>query len=83
MAAEIAGAAKAVVSILAGISQADVRAAYPDTPVFCLEPNTPAEVGRGVFAFAEPDAPVDDGAACGGARALRPPRDRASTSPSG
>ena len=60
MAAEIAGGAKAVVSILAGATQADVRAAYPDTPVFCLEPNTPAEVGRGVLAFAEPDAPVDE-----------------------
>jgi pyrroline-5-carboxylate reductase len=59
VAEEIAGAPKAVVSILAGATQADVRAAYPDTPVFCLEPNTPAEVGRGVLAFAQPDAPVD------------------------
>ena len=59
VASEIAGAAKAVVSILARATQADVRAAYPDTPVFCVEPNTPAEVGRGVLAFAEPDAPVD------------------------
>jgi len=61
VAAEIAGAAKAVVSILAGKTQADLRAAYPGTtPVFRLEPNTPAEVGRGVLAFAEPDAPVDE-----------------------
>ncbi len=59
VAAEVGGAAKAVVSILARATQADVRAAYPDTPVFCVEPNTPAEVGRGVLAFAEPDAPVD------------------------
>ena len=59
VASEIAGRAKAVVSILARKTQADVRAAYPDTPVFCVEPNTPAEVGRGVLAFAEPDAPVD------------------------
>jgi len=59
VAAEVAGAAKAVVSILAGVTQADARAAYPDTPVFCLEPNTPVEVGRGVLAFAAPDAPVD------------------------
>jgi pyrroline-5-carboxylate reductase len=59
VASEIGGAAKAVVSILARATQADVRAAYPDTPVFCVEPNTPAEVGRGVLAFAEPDAPVD------------------------
>ena len=59
VAEEIAGAAKVVVSILARATQADVRAAYPDTPVFCVEPNTPAEVGRGVLAFAVPDAPVD------------------------
>ena len=59
VAEEIAGAPKVVVSILARATQADVRAAYPDTPVFCVEPNTPAEVGRGVLAFAQPDAPVD------------------------
>ena len=59
VAAEIAGAAKVVVSILARATQADVRAAYPGTPVFCVEPNTPAEVGRGVLAFAEPDVLVD------------------------
>jgi len=59
VAGEVAGAAKAVVSILGRPSQADVRAAYPDTPAFCVEPNTPVEVGRGVLVFAEPDAPVD------------------------
>jgi len=61
VASEIGGAAKAVVSILARRTQAEVRSAYPDRPVFCVEPNTPAEVGRGVLAFAEPDAPVDPG----------------------
>ncbi len=60
VASEIAGVARAVVSILAGTSQADVRAAYPQTPVLRLEPNTPAEVGHGVLALAEPDAPVDE-----------------------
>jgi len=59
VAAEIAGSATAVVSILAGKTQADLRAAYPGTPVFRLEPNTPVEVGRGALAMAEPDAPVD------------------------
>jgi pyrroline-5-carboxylate reductase len=59
VAGEVAGAAKAVVSILGRPSQAEVRAAYTDTPVFCVEPNTPVEVGRGVLVFAEPDAPVD------------------------
>ncbi len=60
VAEEVAGAARAVVSILARATQADVRAAYPGTPVFCVEPNTPAEVRRGVLAFAEPDGPVDE-----------------------
>src|SRR5215216_8095247 len=60
VAEEIAGAAKAVVSILARTTQAEVRAAYPGTPVFRVEPNTPAEVRRGVIAFAAPDAPVPD-----------------------
>ena len=59
VASEIAGAAKAVVSILARTMQAEVRAAYPETPVFRVEPNTPVEVRRGVVAFAVPDAPVD------------------------
>ena len=59
VAAEIAGAAKAVVSLLGRASQADVRAAYPDTPVVRVEPNTPAEVARGVLVIAEPDAPID------------------------
>ena len=59
VAAEIGGAAKAVVSILARTTQAEVREAYPGTPVFRVEPNTPVEVRRGVLAFAVPDAPVD------------------------
>ena len=60
VAREIAGAAKVVVSILARTTQAEVRAAYPETPVFRVEPNTPVEVRRGVLAFAVPDAPVDE-----------------------
>jgi pyrroline-5-carboxylate reductase len=60
VAEEVAGAAKAVVSILARTPQAEVRAAYPDTPVFRIEPNTPVELGRGVLAFAVPDGPVDE-----------------------
>jgi pyrroline-5-carboxylate reductase len=60
VAAEIAGTAKLVVSILARTTQAEVRAAYPETPVFRIEPNTPVEVKRGVLAFAIPDAPVDE-----------------------
>ena len=60
VAAEIGGAAKAVVSMLAGATQADVRAAYPGAPVLRLEPNTPVEVGQGVLVFAAPDTPVDE-----------------------
>jgi pyrroline-5-carboxylate reductase len=56
---EAAGEAKAVVSLLARTSQADVRSAYPGVPVFRIEPNTAAQVRRGVFAFAEADAQED------------------------
>jgi pyrroline-5-carboxylate reductase len=60
VAAEAAGSAKAVVSILGDVALPELRAAYPGTPVFRLEPNTPAEVGRGLLAFAEPDQPGDE-----------------------
>jgi pyrroline-5-carboxylate reductase len=60
VAAEVAGAARVVVSILARTTQAEVRAAYPETPVFRIEPNTPVEVRRGTLAFAIPDAPADE-----------------------
>ena len=53
---EAAGAAKAVVSILASTSLADVRGAYPGVPVFRVEPNTAVEVRRGVLVFADSDA---------------------------
>ena len=57
---EAAGAAKAVVSLLARTPQADLRSAYPGLPVFRIEPNTAVEIRRGVLAFAEPDAQSDD-----------------------
>jgi pyrroline-5-carboxylate reductase len=60
VATEVAGAAQVIVSILARTTQADVRAAYPATPVFRVEPNTPVEVRRGVLAFAIPDALADE-----------------------
>jgi pyrroline-5-carboxylate reductase len=56
---EAAGAAKAVVTLLAGTSQADVRSSYPGIPVFRIDPNTAAQVRRGVFVFAEADAEED------------------------
>ncbi len=57
---EAAGSAKAVVSLLARTSQADVRSAYPGVPVFRIEPNTAVQLRRGVLAFAEPDAQTDE-----------------------
>jgi pyrroline-5-carboxylate reductase len=57
---ELEGAAQTVVSLLARTPQADVRAAYPGATVLRVEPNLPVEIGRGVLAFAEPDAPVDE-----------------------
>jgi pyrroline-5-carboxylate reductase len=56
---EAAGEAKAVVSLLARTAQADVRSAYPGVPVFRIEPNTAAQVRRGVFAFAEAEPQED------------------------
>lgn len=59
VAAEIAGAAKAVVSVLAGTPRARVQEAYKGTPVFALMPNTPVEVRRGVtcYTIPEPNGP--------------------------
>jgi pyrroline-5-carboxylate reductase len=54
VAREAAPAARAVVSLLARISLDDLRAAYPDAAVVRVQPNTPAEVGRGVTLLAEP-----------------------------
>lgn len=59
-AARDAAGARAVASILGGVSVADLRAAYPDRPVVRLMPNTPAGVGKGVVAVA-----VEAGAAPG------------------
>lgn len=52
VAREIAGLAKCVVSILGATTTGRVQAAYPDTPVFVLIPNTPVELRRGVIAYA-------------------------------
>ncbi len=44
--------AKVVVSILAGVELATLRAAYPDRLVIRIMPNTPAGIGKGVTAVA-------------------------------
>ena len=54
VAREAGPAARAVVSLLARTTVAELRAAYPDTPVVRVQPNTPAEVRRGVTLLAEP-----------------------------
>ncbi|MEO8688414.1 MAG: pyrroline-5-carboxylate reductase [Solirubrobacteraceae bacterium] len=54
VAREAAPAVRAVVSLLARITVEELRAAYPDTPVVRVQPNTPAEVRHGVTLLAEP-----------------------------
>lgn len=51
VAAELAGAANAVVSVLGGTPVAALQEAYPGVPVFRMMPNTPVEVRRGVVCY--------------------------------
>lgn len=60
VAAEIAGEAKAVASVLGATPIAALQEAYPKLPVFRLMPNTPVEVRRGVVLYAPaPGVPED------------------------
>ena len=62
VAAEVAPHAKAIVSILAATPLADVKAAYPDRPVYRVLPSTPVEVRQGAVILAaddEQDAELD------------------------
>jgi pyrroline-5-carboxylate reductase len=52
VAAEVAGKAKVVVSILAATRIAELEARYPGIPVYRFIPNIPAEVRRGVLCYA-------------------------------
>ena len=54
VAREAAPAARAVVSLFAKTTLEELRAVYPGTPVVRMQPNTPAEVRRGVTLLAEP-----------------------------
>jgi pyrroline-5-carboxylate reductase len=58
VAAELAGQAKAVASILGGVPLADLKAAYPDCPVYRFLPSTPVELRQGVVVRAADD-PLD------------------------
>lgn len=59
VAADIAGPASAVLSILGGRTLTDLQAALPDTPVARAMPNIAVEIGRGVVCYAR-GAAVDD-----------------------
>jgi pyrroline-5-carboxylate reductase len=61
-AAPAAGTGTVIVSVLGGTTQAQVREAWGAGTVVRVEPNTPAEVRRGVLIFAEPDAGGDPAA---------------------
>lgn len=58
VAAEIAPAAKVILSVLGGVGLAALEAAYPSRPVIRLMPNTPVEVRRGVVCYT-PGSAVD------------------------
>lgn len=58
VAAEVAPHAKAVASILGAVPLADLKAAYPDRPVYRFLPSTPVELRQGVVVRAA-DAPQD------------------------
>jgi pyrroline-5-carboxylate reductase len=60
VAAEIAGTAKRIVSILGATPLASVQAAYPDTPVFRVLPNVPVEVRQGVLCVAKGTEPDEE-----------------------
>ena len=51
VAQEVAGRAKAVVSILAATDTSRLEAAYPGVPVYRFIPNIPAEVRQGVLCY--------------------------------
>jgi pyrroline-5-carboxylate reductase len=60
VAAEIAGRAKAVASVLGATSIAALQEAYPGVPVFRFMPNTPVEVRRGLVCYAPADGVAPD-----------------------
>jgi pyrroline-5-carboxylate reductase len=60
VAEQVAGRARAVVSILAATSTAELEAAYPGVPVYRFIPNIPAEVRQGVLCYV-PGSRAQDG----------------------
>jgi pyrroline-5-carboxylate reductase len=60
VAAEVAPHTRRVLSVLGGISLAELRDAYPDARVTRVEPNTPVERRAGVIGLAVDGGPEDD-----------------------
>jgi pyrroline-5-carboxylate reductase len=58
VAREIGGQARAVASVLGGVTSGQLADAYAGVPTFKLMPNTPVEVGQGVILYA-PTADAD------------------------
>lgn len=61
VAEQVAGRARAVVSVLGATPLAALEAVYPSTPLFRVMPNTPVEVRQGVTCFCEDTPGADDG----------------------
>jgi pyrroline-5-carboxylate reductase len=59
VAAEVAPHARAVASILGAVPLADVKAAYPDRPVYRFLPSTPVELREGVVVHATDPSPPE------------------------
>jgi pyrroline-5-carboxylate reductase len=59
VAQQIGGRAKAIASILAGVAISSLEAAYPETPMMRLMPNTAVAIRRGVICYA-PQSTFDD-----------------------
>jgi len=60
VAGQVGGAARAVVSILAGVTLDALRRTYPGVPVVRLMPNVAVEIGRGVVCWAAESDASDD-----------------------
>ncbi|MEA2169255.1 MAG: pyrroline-5-carboxylate reductase, partial [Solirubrobacteraceae bacterium] len=61
VAADVAPAAKAIVSLLGATPRASIATAYPDRPVYRILPSVPVEVRQGVMAMAAaPPQALDD-----------------------
>ncbi|MGH2994240.1 MAG: pyrroline-5-carboxylate reductase [Solirubrobacterales bacterium] len=61
VAGELEGSAPPLISVLAGVSLATIRAAFPGVPVLRAMPNLPVEVRHGVVCYVRPgeDFPPD------------------------